>query len=190
MQHHTEWWKSIFFSFFLYYKRLEGRRKKYPSKISHHHQLSNFGKVIDRILYLSFSYRFTRFHSESPNYFVSFTRFSLCVRLFIAIDRLLVYFFYDYWVLHVLNFYVCEFTVFVVVSSSKTSNFLSFIVAAAAATTVAISLIFFCVAQFSRLLVTNLFSHRCSHEYANKYISFACVRACVHTKCMWARRVW
>lgn len=84
-----------------------------------------------------------------------------------------------------LNFYVCEFTVFVVVSSSKTSNFLSFIVAAAAAaTTVAISLIFFCVAQFSRLLVTNLFSHRCSHEYANKYISFACVRACVHTKCM------
>lgn len=154
--------KHIFLSFFLYLKRLEGRRKKYPSKISHHHQLSNFGKVIDRILYLSFSYRFTRFHSESPNYFVSFTRFSLCVRFFIAIDRLLVYFFYDYWVLHVLNFYVCEFTVFVVVSSSKTSNFLSFIVTAAAAATVAISLIFLCCSIFSssrdKLVFTSLFT--------------------------------
>lgn len=28
----------------------EKRRKKDPSKVLHHHQLSNFGKVIDRIL--------------------------------------------------------------------------------------------------------------------------------------------
>lgn len=163
-------------SFFVSKRSKKGKKihRKYPTIIN----CPILAKSLIAFLYLSFLCCSTRFHSKSANRFVSFTQY--CA--FYYHRPLVVYFFYDYWALHVLNFYVNSrflwFFLFVHFFSSKTSNLLSFI---ATADVVDIFVFVLFDSRFSRYkLVFTLFT------WIRKYILFECVRAqcmCVLVVC-------